>query len=560
MIVRIVILLLAFVVGILVYPAVRHLREPLPATPAAIRLALSPPPGADFGWGDEPLDAAISPDESSIVFAATANGVTQLWRRALADERAEAVPGTEGARFPAWKQTGGVISFFAGGRLKAVAERVTDLASAPAAAGATWLRDGSLLFGTGSGPIQRLRDGQVTDATTLIAGDIAHTFPVAVGTTNDFVYTAARMDGRRVARLVSNGQARDLGATSGHAVLVADHLLHVRDGVLLAYRRSAETGTLTARGVPIGFNVGVSPAGRALFTASPRLLLHAPAAPRARQLVWLDASGTRQAVVGDTGDYWQVRLSPDDAQVAVTAMAPQLRTLDVVLMPTAGAGDAQRLTSAIAADMDPVWSPDGARVMFRSMQDGQPNLYARTVRVKEGRDEPILRTELEETPTDWNGRQVLFHARGPSGADIYLLDLRTGARGRIADTGFNETDARWSPDGQWTAFVSDESGRPDIYARRGDGVRIQVSFAGGVRPRWSRNGTAIFFVRGSQMMRADLAAGRFSAPRALFDVPGLVDFDVAHRSDRFLVVLPVARGVTPTISSIVDWRSLIGAP
>jgi Tol biopolymer transport system component len=552
--------ILAALVAVIGVAAIDHWREQPPPLPPAIRLALSPPPGAEPGSGDEPLDAAISPDQSEIVFAATTNGVTQLWRRAFSDERAELVPGTEGARFPAWKQTGRVISFFAAGRLKAVAGGVTDLTAAPASAGATWLRDGSLLFGTASGPIKRLRDGRVTDATTLAAGDIAHTFPFAVGTTDDFVYTAARVDGRRVARLVSNGQARDLSATSGHAVLVDDHLLHVRDGVLLAYPRNPETGILSGRGVPIGFNVGVSPQGRALFSASPRLVLHAPAATRARQLVWLNASGTRESAVGDTGDYWQVRLSPDDAQVAVTAMAPLLRTLDVVVMPTAGAGDAQRLTSAIAADTDPVWSPDGSRVMFRSMQDGQPNLFARTVRVKDGRDELILRSDLDETPTDWNGRQVLFHARDADGVDVYLLDIRTGARGRVANTGFNETDARWSADGRWAAFVSDESGRPDIYARRADGMRVQVSFGGGMRPRWSRNGAAIFFVRGSQMMRADLAGDRFSAPRALFDVPGIVDFDVAHRSDRFLVVLPVAGSVRPTVSSIVDWRSLIGAP
>jgi len=117
----------ATVVALLI-PTVRHFRESAPPPPPAVRLALTAPPGTEFGAGDDPLDLAISPDQREIVFVATqlrrentvqpASGVSQLWRRRLDSERAEPIPGTEGAQIPAWKQTGNVISFFADGEIK----------------------------------------------------------------------------------------------------------------------------------------------------------------------------------------------------------------------------------------------------------------------------------------------------------------------------------------------------------------------------------------------------------------------------------------------------------
>jgi Tol biopolymer transport system component len=522
-----------------------------------------------MGFGDELLDAAIGPDGLQLVFVATSNGTSQLWRRTLSEDRATAIPGTEGARLPAWKQTGNVVSFFSGTSLKQIAladGQVSDLAQVASPAGAAWLADGSLLYADGRRPLQQLREGRVSAATTFVDGDLAHGFPMAAGA-SDFIYVAVRQDGRRIVRLVSEGQHRDLTATSGHAVLIGGYLLHVRDGALLRYQYDAETGALSHQGVPLALNVGVAPDGRALFAASPRLLLHAPAAVRARQLVWLDAEGMSLGTAGDVGGYWQVRLSPDDRFAAITTTAPLLRTLDILVMPTAGAGDTQRLTSSIAADTDPVWSPDGTRVLFRTLQAGQPNLVARRAHTAGAVVEPIRTADGDETPTDWNGRDVLFHARplrpgsgrGDGGLDVLRLDTRTGATGPLLGSGFNESDARWSRDGAWMTYVADDSGQPDIYARRADGMRVVVSSGGGVRPRWSRDGRRIFFVRGSQMMRADLVTGdvpRFASPRAVFEARGIIDFDVAHSSDRFLAILPVDRGMVPPVSGVLNWMSI----
>jgi eukaryotic-like serine/threonine-protein kinase len=352
---------------------------------------------------------------------------------------------------------------------------------------------------------------------------------------------------------------RELTTTSGHAALVGSHLLHVRDGVLLAYERDRESGDLSPRGVPVGIDVGVSAAGRALFAASPALLLHAPGAARATEVVWLDFAGVRGSAAADAGDHWQVRLSRDDRQVAVASIDPLLHAFDIGIAPADGSAAVLRQTLALAADTDPVWSPDGNRVLFRSMEGGTPDLFARRTRQSEPASEVILRSELDETPTDWLGDRILFQVRGKTGSDVMVLHTRTGHYGPVADTAFNETDARWSPDGQWMAYVSDESGQPDVYARGPDATRVRVSFAGGRRPRWTRDGRSIVFLRGSQIMRADRRSdgAAFAPARTLFEAPGIRDFDVAHGSDRLIALLPVPTAPGPAIAAVLNWTSLL---
>jgi hypothetical protein len=106
--------------------------------------------------------------------------------------------------------------------------------------------------------------------------------------------------------------------------------------------------------------------------------------------------------------------------------------------------------------------------------------------------------------------------------------------------------------------VSDESGQADVYAAPWPrGPRVRVSFAGGTRPRWSRDGRALFFTRGTEIMRADVSGTAFTTPRQVLDVPGIRDFDVAHRRDALLALVPLESSTSATASVIVDWRSLL---
>jgi hypothetical protein len=358
-------------------------------------------------------------------------------------------------------------------------------------------------------------------------------------------------------RLFENGQERDLVATSGHAQLVGHTLLHVRDGVLLTQQLDPETRQPTGPSTPLVLDVGTAASGHSFFAASTRLIIAAPQAKRLRQLTWLSLPDGESVPTREPGDYWQVRLSPDDRYAAVTQATPLIRTLDLVLMPMSETGNVEPLTRAVAADSDPVWSPDARTLTFRSLQDGPPHLYTHAAHDQDASDQIVPMSEADETPTDWRGDRVLVHAPGAKGDfDLRTVTVATGAREPLVSSGFNETDARLSPDGRWMAYVSDESGQSDVYAVPWPrGPRVRVSFAGGSRPRWSRDSRGLFFLRGSQIMRADLSGSAFTTARRVLDVNGIRDFDVAHRRDGLLAILPAPGSTSPPASVIVDWHS-----
>lgn len=549
----------------LAFPALRHLREVPPPPAPAIRTAFAAPAGAELGSGDQTLDAAVAPNEREIVFVATTNGTAALWRRALDSERADRIAGTDGAQFPAWKPTGTVVSFFSAGRLKQVSigdGAVRDLTAASTALGASWLPDGSLLFADNPrGPIRRLQNGALSDATKLQGGDRGHAFPVSAGDNGSFVYTATLNDGRRIVRLAQGGTERDLVTTTSHGQLVDDTLLYVRDGVLLGQRLNPETRQISGRSTPMALAVGSDANGRGYFTASQRVLLAASGISRRYQLTWFPLTGGSGTPTREPGDYWQVRLSSDDRYAALTQTTPLVRTLDVALAPMSETGYNEPLTRAVAPDSDPVWSPDGRRLVFRSLQDGPPRLYTHVAHDQDASDAIIPLSKTDETPTEWRESRIFVHGPGPKGdLDLWSVNEQTGAREVIASTGFNETDARISPDSRWLAYVSDESGQADVYAvPRPSGPRVRVSFAGGTRPRWSRDGRAVFFLRGTQIMRADMSGTSFSTPRAVLDVPGVRDFDMSHRRDALIALMPAPNTTAASVSAIIDWQTLLPA-
>jgi eukaryotic-like serine/threonine-protein kinase len=546
-------------------PLVRHLREAPPPPPPLLRLALAAPQGAELGAGDEVLDAAISPDGREMVFVATAGGVTQLWRRSLDTDAAEPLPNTVGAAHPAWKPDGRTLSFAANGKIRVLSRAngtVSDLVDAPGSFGSAWLPDGSLLFATGgSAPIRRLRNGAVTDATTLKPGDLRHAFPAPAADLG-FLYVATLDSGRRVVRLSASGIERDLTTTSSHAQLVDGRLLLVRDNALVAQRLDADTSTLAGRSVPLAFDVGVSPSGHGFFAASPRLLAWGGAAARARQLEWLDLDTGVRSTIGEPADIWQARLSPDDRSAAVTLLDPLLRTLDVFILPLSGSVVPRRLTRAIAADSDPVWSEEGDRVLFRSLQGGQPNLFARAIDGDGASEDTIMRSELDETATDWREGTVLLQAPANGTLDLWTFEQGRNSVTEITSGGFNEFGGRWSPDQHLLAYVSDESGRADVYVAPWpqSGNRVRVSFAGGTRPEWSADGRTLFFLREGRLMRAELSAAagqdppfEFSAPVAAADLTGVRDYSPGHTSRRVLVVAPAVRTAAPATGVVVEW-------
>ena len=519
-----------------------------------------------FGAGNEPLDAALSAPAEELVFVATSNGTVQLWRRALASDRAEPVAGTDGARQPAWIPGRREVSFFVGDALRRADFEgvVTDVATIPDAAGAAWWEDGSVLVGHTRGPIERWRAGQASAATRLQSGDVGHRFPSRVDAIS-WLYLAERTDGRRIVRIVLDGAEHDLTAADGHAFAASGWLLYPRGGALLAQRLGAD-GAVEGRAHPLIVGVGVSAAGRTYAALSPRVAVFSPPGSQQHRLQWFDSNGGPGAIASEPGDYWQVRLSPDDRRAAVTMLEPLLRTLDVYVIG-GGSGAPVPVTLGLAADTDPVWSPDGRRLLFRSVRNGQARLFTREVGTTGAAEEPLLAAPADAAyvdilPSEWSrAGEILFAASAGSRAntDVFRLPATPREPASALATGFNESDARLSPDGRWVAYVSDESGQPDVYVSGWpQGPRARVSQAGGLRPRWV--GASLYFLRGDEVLRATRKPGAtlvFDVPQRVLARPGIRDFDVAHAGDRLLVVVSAANTRAPEIGAIVDWPSAL---
>jgi eukaryotic-like serine/threonine-protein kinase len=546
------------------------LRWPSPTPPAPVRLLIPPPDSAAFGTGAEPLDAALSPDGGEMVFVATSNGAAQLWRRQLAGDRAQPIGGTEGARQPAWIAGQRAVSFWVADSLKRTTLEgvVTEAATISNAAGAAWFEDGSVLVGHARGPVRRWRDGRETPVSRLQDGDAGHRFPWRVDE-QTWLYLAERTNGRRVVRVVRDGAERDVADADGHAMAAGGWLLYPRGGALLA-QPLADDGVAGGRARPLIVGVGVSTEGRAFAALSSRVAVFSPPSGQQHRLQWFDGRGTALAIASEPGDYWQVRLSPDGRQAAVTMLEPLLRTLDVYVLRN-GSGAPVPVTLGLAADTDPVWAPDGRTLLFRSVRNGRARLFTREVGRTGAAEVPLLGTAVDTSyanavPSEWSrAGDILFSSTSASRphTDVFRVPIASREPAAAVATGFNESAARLSPDGRWVAYVTDESGQEDVYVSGWpQGPRTRVSQAGGSHPRWS--GSSLYFLRDDEVLRATRhpgAAPIFDVPQRVLTVPGLRDFDVAHTGDRLLVIVPAASARPPDVGALVDWQTaLVTAP
>jgi Tol biopolymer transport system component len=249
-------------------------------------------------------------------------------------------------------------------------------------------------------------------------------------------------------------------------------------------------------------------------------------------------------------------------------------------------GEMSPLTTEPGRDRHPRWSPDGGRIAFEAERLGAlgaPTLFVRDVS-GERQDVAVWRppsgtgrsrTLREWSLRDWSrdGRFLLIETSAVA-TQFDLWVLRPDEAGTqpapYLQTPFNEAQGRFSPDGRWVAYQSNESGRPEVYVRPFPSAdrKWVVSAEGGVLPVWSRDGRELYYVVPGELtlMAAAIAPGdefRASAPRALFKNSGTV-FDVA-RDGRFLMASPVeppagsaARASSPTLVFISDWRAKLG--
>jgi Tol biopolymer transport system component len=528
----------------------------------------------------DPINMDISPDGRRVVFEAFDSGrVPRLWLRDLKSSEAVPLKGTEYGHMPFWSPDGRSIAFFAVGELKRIdlAENfVRPLAPAPQARRGTWNRDGTIVFGAvAMGALSRVPagGGPVTQVTDLLPGQTSHRWPqflpdgrrfllMALGTPDVRGLYVGSLDDRSVRRVADRDAA--------FAFMPPDMLLVARNGGLMA--RRFDTGSLTVDPEPVPVAprllVESGATGYGALRAAPNGHIVYRSAAARKQLVWLDRSGREVRAIG----------VPDDTQASITDLSPDGRSaalqrivngnIDVWLVDLER-GAMRRLTADPGYDSTATFSPDGLRVAYTP--DGAADVTDRIHELRTdgtGKSTPltVFGVRLNHYVEDWSpdGRFVLYRREGSdTQSDVLAIPLRDPQRSiEVATTAFNEGDSRFSPDGQWVAYTSDETGMSRVFVRPfpGPGPNRQVSSGVGIAPRWGRNGQELFYAdEGGQLLAVPVvrrgASLDFGTPRVLFKLPDGSNgtFEPAPDGQRFLVTTAVADASPITV--ILNWRA-----
>ncbi|MBA3296267.1 MAG: PD40 domain-containing protein, partial [Acidobacteria bacterium] len=556
------------------------LGTPVASDAREMRLQIVTPPGASL------VGFAISPDRRALVYQATTEGRTQLWIRSLDSDAARSLDGTEGASSaaPFWAPDGRSIGFFTTDQLKRIdldGGLVRTLASASQARGGTWGTKGTILFAAGSaGSLNAVPAG---GGNTVVVTRVerprqtGHRFPHFLPDGRHFLfYSLGAPEGRGVyvGTLGSTDAQRLFDADSAAVVAGPDRVLFAKGGALWAQRLDLTKLRPVGEPVPVSTQVALNAdlfGDVALSETAPGLIAYRAFAGT-RQFRWFDRAGRQIGVIG----------GPDESQPAGPMLSADGRT--VMFRRTLGGNTdiwsieasrnvLRRLTTDAARDYDAIWSPGGDRIVFNSDRNGVLNLYEKSVSGGSASAETLLLETFEHKNTcDWSadGRFILYSVQSPTtGDDIWVLPLFGDRRPTpVAQTAAAEFSGRFSPDGRWVAYESDESGRSEIYVQTFPDLarKVQISTGGGSAPVWRGDGRELFFRSpDDRLMAARIASSGTQldtdTPTALFALPAgpnrdgsaSAPYGASRDGQRFLVNTFV-EGASP-ITVLLNWKA-----
>jgi serine/threonine protein kinase len=553
-----------------------------------IRASIAPPVGSSFrsvGFQAGPVE--VSPDGRRLAFSAsTPDGRTVLWVRSLDALAANPLPGTEGGAFPFWSPDSRLIAFFADGKLKkteAAGGPVLTICEAPQGRGGTWSVEGTILFAPG-GPVGLTRvsaSGGTPVVVTEVeesAGTRTHRWPQFLPDGRHFLYLSRpRFGGREtdthgiyLASLDVKEGRRVLQANSNVA-FAQGHLIFLRDSTLMAQAFDARRLALAGEAFPIAERVDYDLAtGRGAFSVSEAGLLayHASPSSLGSQLTWFSRDGGRAGTLGETGNFFNLQLSPDGKRATVDLLDPVNGAPSIWLYDIAR-GVKTRFTFDSAAGLSSIWSPDGASIIYTSSRRGHSDLFRKDSNGA-GSEEILLESAVDKEPVTASpdGRALIFQTLGAdrrTRSDLWILPLvGDGKPYPFLRSESVVPQCQVSPGGRWLAYTSDESKRLEVYVAGFPGLagKRQISTAGGSQPRWSRDEKEIFYLApDNKLMAAEVrtAAGglEIGSVLPLFQTrPGgqRYVYDVSPDSRRFLVITTVEDKSAAPMNLVINWK------
>jgi len=477
---------------------------------------------------------------------------------------------------PFWSPDGRSIGFFSGGFLKRVSlDGGSPKTLCPVTGNGwngTWAPDGTILFADwGARRMMRISDDG-GEPVVVNTGTMPFGWPHFLPDGRHFLFNHINLNEGSIESFMGSldsADVRPIGGVASKMEYVAGRLVFWRDGTLLAQPFDVAQARLTGTPTTLADHVhGFSITGFAAFSAASAQLVY-QSGVSAQPLQWIDRQGRPLGSVGPEADAISLRLSPDGRRVALGTRDQDLGTNDVFILDL-DRNAATRLTNDRRTENSPVWTPDGQTLVYAADRTGAPSLFARAANGTGG-ERPILPPVAggPQRPSSISpdGTFVVFVRSEPGTAtDVLMVPMDgSGVVTPLVQTKAREGQPQLSADGSWLAYVSDESGRSEVYVQRlrDASTRRQVSQDGGSAPLWRGDGREIFFLAAGRdrIMAADLNLTSTTAvpavPHMLYAASRrLADYDVTPDGQKFLLA-PDAPREAGSLSAVLHWMSLL---
>ncbi len=565
---------IAGVVGVAaVALAVLHFGFPPPA-PQTLRFQVATPsPVLTQG------PPRISPDGRILAYNATdSTGVSRIWVHPLGSLTAQVLPGTDGARRPFWSPDSRFLGFVAGGKMKKISVSggpPTVICDAPTGSDGTWGRSGVILYdGGGVDPIMRVAAAGGIP-TPVIRPDTAKKvaqvgWPEFLPDGKHYFFLSVMPTPALCIGSLDSKKVITLGPSESQVqYLPSGHLLYSRSGSLVVQPFDPRALKFTGEPVPVAEQVGSTAVGSSDFWSSENgVLVYSTRSADNGQLVELDRTGKLLRPLTAPNESQWMALSQDGRRLAMRVIDPQARTRNIWTLDR-DRDVSTRFTFEPTNENYPAWAPDGKRIAYWSDAPGAAGINTKAL-TGSGETELLAPMAEEVILKDWSrdGSTIVYDFPAAASSDIWVLPTTGDHKpSPFLNGAYNEFSGRLSPDGRLLAYVSDESGREEVYVQTypDRSEKWQISTRGGDDPRWAANGKEMFYLSPEQQMMSVPIRSQSpfdpGAPTPLFNakvmLPGQqrAHYAVTPDAQTFILFTPAAVRSAPTNTIVVNWMA-----